>query len=112
MLQNKILAELIKEIALRAVRAEKPVQIETGMVKDCNLRTFTIGGLELDDYFVKNIEGLRLKDGEQFYFIRQQGAKCYIAIPSQRGIQEDLDKIKKRLDTIEQSLGIGGDESV
>lgn len=104
MLQNKNLAELIKEIAVRAVQAENPVQVQTGVVQATEPPTFNIGGLELDDYFVKNIDGCHLEEGERFYFIRQQGAKCYIAIPKQDWIAKQLETMEKRIIKIEQEL--------
>lgn len=110
MLQNKNLAELIKEIAVRAVQAENPVQVQTGIVQTTEPPTFNIGGLELDDYFVKNIDGCHLEEGERFYFIRQQGAKCYIAIPKQEWIAKRFEAMEQRIAKIEQKLKIeGGD---
>lgn len=110
LLQNKELAELIKAIAVRAVQAQNPVQVQAGIVQTVEPPTFNIDGLELDDYFVKNIDGFNLEEGEQFYFIRQQGAKCYIAIPKQSWIQEKFMEINQRIKKIEQRIE-GGDNS-
>lgn len=101
-MQNKELAEVIKTLAVRAVNAQKPVTISKGTVETTNPPTFIIDGLELDEDFVPNASDIDLQEGEPFYFVRQVGAKYFVAIPKQTHILEKLEQLEKRVATLEK----------